>query len=46
MAIGKCKCGRDLKSFESCTPLGCQDTFLCAECYLLPENCLCENKKK
>ena len=42
LVIDKCKCGRSLKTFESCTPFGCQQTFLCEKCFLSSENCRCE----
>ena len=37
--LDKCKCGRYLKSFKICAPLGCQETFLCEKCLLDSENC-------
>jgi hypothetical protein len=39
----KCLCGKDTKTFEACTPLGCNAVLLCLGCYKQVEKCVCQN---
>jgi hypothetical protein len=38
----KCGCGRDLRSFEACTPLGCNTFVVCTGCFKVVLECSCE----
>ena len=38
----KCLCGKDTKTFEACTPLGCNAVLLCIGCYKQVEKCVCQ----
>ena len=39
----KCSCGKDTRTFEACTPLGCNAVLLCIGCYKQVEKCVCQN---
>jgi len=39
----KCLCGKDTKTFEACTPLGCNAVLLCIGFYKQVEKCVCQN---
>ena len=39
----KCFCGKDTRTFEACTPLGCNAVLLCIGFYKQVEKCVCQN---
>lgn len=38
----KCGCGRDSKTFEACTPMGCNMFVVCTGCFKDVSECLCK----
>lgn len=38
----KCSCGRDLRTFEACTPTGCNTFFVCTGCFKNIGECSCK----
>jgi hypothetical protein len=40
--VQKCSCGRDSRSFEACTPLGCNTFVVCTGCFKDVLECSCE----
>ncbi len=39
--MNKCACGREARSFEACSPMGCTTFFVCLGCHKETENCSC-----
>ncbi len=38
----KCGCGRDTRSFEACSPLGCDTFTVCTGCFKASADCTCK----
>jgi hypothetical protein len=38
----KCSCGRDSKTFEACTPMGCDTFVVCTGCFKNVGECSCK----
>ncbi|NOJ28047.1 MAG: hypothetical protein DA330_08580 [Nitrososphaera sp.] len=39
----KCTCGRETKSFDACSPMGCTTFVVCSGCFKEVQNCTCES---
>ncbi len=38
----KCRCGRDSRTFEACTPMGCNTFVVCTGCFKDIAECQCK----
>lgn len=38
----KCSCGRDSRTFEACTPMGCSTFVVCTGCSRYVNECACK----
>ena len=46
MLINNCKCGCELRPFKICsTFISCKESFLCENCFLTSEDCICSSTK-
>jgi hypothetical protein len=39
--LAKCSCGREVRTFDACTPAGCSTFVVCVGCSKDIEKCLC-----